>query len=178
MLQGTPPQYTQAHSTRNRRKSKLTFPSQLLIAPLTFVSFLISLSLIDTRNTSLRHHQHVPPRQPTTALGRAGASLHNLVYKPVPAGSPYAYISSPDVKGSGSSAAATATATTAKGKDQEDEPWHWRTKQRQQMKAEISDAFAVRVWVLYALVGCALSSLVGAWVIGGWMVGFVRKQVL
>ena len=81
------------------------------------------------------------------------------------AGSPYAYISSPDTKGSGSGA-------TAKGK--EEEPWHWHTKQRQQMKAEISDAFAVRVWVLYALVGCALSSVVGAWVIGRWMVAFVK----
>lgn len=42
------------------------------------------------------------------------------------------------------------------------------------MKAEISDAFAVRMWVLYALLGCALSSLVGAWVIGRWMLGFVK----
>ena len=79
----------------------------------------------------------------------------------MPSTSPYAYISAPDAKNG---------TTKSKG----DEPWHWHTKQRQQMKAEISDAFAVRMWVLYALLGCALSSLVGAWVIGRWMLGFVK----
>jgi hypothetical protein len=79
----------------------------------------------------------------------------------VPSASPYAYVG--------------AKTGVAKGKD--DEPWHWHTKQRQQMKAEISDAFALRVWVLYALLGCALSSLVGMWVIGRWMVGFVKGWI-
>lgn len=82
----------------------------------------------------------------------------------MPTGSPYAYISAPDGKDKG------------KAKEKEEEPWHWHTKQRQQMKAEISDAFAVRIWVLYALIGFALSSLVGAWVIVGWMLGFVKGR--
>jgi hypothetical protein len=45
------------------------------------------------------------------------------------------------------------------------------------MKAEISDAFRVRKWVLYALVGIAASAVVGAWVMGKWMLYFLASLV-
>jgi hypothetical protein len=152
-----------SHSTSLPRQYVSNVHLQLLIAPLTFVSFLVSLALIDTRNTSLRGNHPKRP-EPTSLLGPVGASLHHLVYKPVPDPSPYAYISSPDAKSGGRAAT----------KGQVEEPWHWHTKQRQQMKAEIADAFRVRQWVLFALLGCALSSLVGTWVIGRWMVSFLK----
>ncbi len=90
---------------------------QLLIAPLTFISFLLSLALIDSRNHSLRTHSHSPSRpQPSSFLGHLKSFLHSLIYKPA-ASSPYAYIKSPnkekDGKGNG-----------GKGeKGTEEEPW-------------------------------------------------------
>jgi hypothetical protein len=70
-----------SHSTSLPRQYVSNVHLQLLIAPLTFVSFLVSLALIDTRNTSLRGNHPKRP-EPTSLLGPVGASLHHLVYKP------------------------------------------------------------------------------------------------
>lgn len=120
--------------------------AQLLIAPLTFLSFLISLALIDQQNTLHRYrtHQHSAPRPPapTTLFGRVRESLHSLIYRPA---SPYAYLRSPGQK------------MTASLGSRKEEPWYWHTKQRHMMAAEMDEAFRVRKWVLgmlaLALVG-------------------------
>ncbi|KAN0122864.1 hypothetical protein V8E51_001190 [Hyaloscypha variabilis] len=143
--------------------------SRLLIAPLTFISFLLSLALIDSRNHSLRTHSHSPSRPaPTTAFGRTKALLHSMVWKPVQ-GSPYSYIKSPNSK------SVKEGEREGKGgvKRKEDEPWHWHTKQRHMMKAEMDDAFRVRKWVVVFLLAVGVVAVFGA-------VGLVRwvKYVL
>ncbi|KAG0650904.1 hypothetical protein D0Z07_2773 [Hyphodiscus hymeniophilus] len=111
--------------------------SRLLITPLTFISFLLSLAFIDSRNHSIRTHSH-PRAQPSTILGHIKAFLHSCVYECTDS-SPYAYISE------------TSTSTTGMKKPagrKEDEKWYWHTKQRKMMKAEFSDAFRMRRSVL------------------------------
>ncbi|KAA8577174.1 hypothetical protein EYC84_007170 [Monilinia fructicola] len=129
-------------SPARRSPASPTFPEapkesavvRFIIAPITFISFLISLFLIDRRNSSLRLHQHSQPRTyPDTFVGRIREFLHKLVFKP----QPYAYIKSP------------SRGPNAEGdKQREEEPWHWRTKQKKMMKMEVADAFKLRQWVL------------------------------
>ncbi|KAE9381119.1 hypothetical protein N431DRAFT_476023 [Stipitochalara longipes BDJ] len=137
--------------------------SRLLIAPLTFVSFLLSLALIDSRNHSLRTHSHSPSRPaPTTLFGHVKAFIHSVIWKPAP-GSPYSYIKSPNSK------LTNGREKEGKGgvKGKEDEPWHWHTKQRHMMKAEMDDAFRVRKWVVVFLLAAGVMAFFGA-------LGFVR----
>ncbi|TGO52731.1 hypothetical protein BCON_0136g00270 [Botryotinia convoluta] len=110
---------------------------RLIIAPITFISFLISLLIIDSRNSYLRIHQHSEPRTyPITFIGRIQEFLHKLMFKP----QPYAYIKSP------------SRGQNAEGiKRKEEEPWHWNTKQKKMMKMEVSDAFKFRQWVLVGM---------------------------
>ncbi|KAB8302084.1 hypothetical protein EYC80_005535 [Monilinia laxa] len=132
-------------SPARRSPASPTFPEapkesavvRFIIAPITFISFLISLFLIDRRNSSLRLHQHSQPRTyPNTFFGRIKEFLHKLVFKP----QPYAYIKSP------------YRGQNAEGdKQREEEPWHWRTKQKKMMKMEVSDAFKLRQWVLVGM---------------------------
>ncbi|QSZ35360.1 hypothetical protein DSL72_008230 [Monilinia vaccinii-corymbosi] len=116
-----------SHSPTFPEAPKESAVVRFIIAPVTFISFLISLFLVDRRNSSLRLHQHSQPRTyPDTFLGRVRESLHKLVFTP----QPYAYIESPH---RGQNAAGE--------RKREEEPWHWRTKQKKMIKMEVSDAF-------------------------------------
>ncbi|KAI9053523.1 hypothetical protein LZ554_002478 [Drepanopeziza brunnea f. sp. 'monogermtubi'] len=120
--------------------------SRLLITPLAFLSFILSLALVDSRNHSLRTHSHSPSRAPpTTLLGRMQFLLHGLVFKGV-SGSPYSYVRSPDAreKEKGSPGAGDRGANGKGRKEEKEEPWHWHTKQRKMMRAEMEDAFKLR----------------------------------
>jgi hypothetical protein len=136
---------------------------QFLIAPITFVSFLLSLALIDSRNASLRHHIHAPSHSPApdTLFGQAKITLHNLVYRP----QPYTYVKSPDILQQQKSGE-VVNEQTAK-----EEPWHWNTKQKKMMKMELADAFEMRkrvvlVMVLVVAVFAALAGWLVRWIIG------------
>jgi hypothetical protein len=139
-------------------QSTLADNQQLFIAPLVFVSFLLSLALVDSRNNSRRTHSHSPSRAPPTFLGHTKEFLHSLVYKPTSA-SPYAYIKSPNSQ---------ASLRNGAGKAKENEPWHWNTKQRHMMKAEMDDAFRVRKWVVVFLVAFGVASTVGGVAVLRW----------
>ncbi|TVY52800.1 hypothetical protein LCER1_G006473 [Lachnellula cervina] len=130
--------------------------SRLLIAPLTFVSFLLTLALIDSRNHALRTHTHKPPSAP---FARIKSLFHSLIFKRVPEPSPYSYVRSPDAK-------SESGVEHVQGNE---EPWHWHTKQRKMMKAEMDDAFRMRksVMVFLVLVGVGIAVAVG--VIGRWV---------
>ncbi|ESZ96263.1 hypothetical protein SBOR_3318 [Sclerotinia borealis F-4128] len=132
----------------------------LIIAPITFISFIISLFLIDRRNSSLRIHQHSEPRTyPDTFLGRIQGYLHRLIFKP----QPYAYVKSPyrDQNAEGD-------------RKREQEPWHWHTKQKKMMKMEVSDAFKLRQWVVVGMAVVAvvmglLMLFLGHWIRQMWV---------
>jgi hypothetical protein len=138
---------------------------QLLIAPITFVSLLLSLALIDNRNASLRHHIHAPSHSPApdTLFGRVKNTLHNLVYRP----QPYTYVKSPDIVQRQKSGEVVNKQTT-KG-----EPWHWNTKQTKMMKMELADAFEMRTRVVLAMavVVAVFAALVG-WLVR-WSIGMI-----
>ncbi|TEY39698.1 hypothetical protein BOTCAL_0453g00020 [Botryotinia calthae] len=128
---------------------------RLIIAPITFVSFLISLLIIDSRNSYLRVHQHSEPRTyPNTFIGRIQEFLHRLIYKP----QPYAYIKSP-------SRGQNAEGIERKG----EEPWHWNTKQKKMMKMEVSDAFKFRQWVLVGMAVVATGIGLLVLYLGNWI---------
>jgi hypothetical protein len=73
--------------------------------------------------------------------------------------SPYAYIKSPNANGK------EGEVSNGNGGG-EGEPWHWHTKQRKMMKAEISDAFRIRNWVVVVLV----LGMLGGVVVSGMVV--------
>ncbi|KAL2072616.1 hypothetical protein VTL71DRAFT_11959 [Oculimacula yallundae] len=157
--------------------------SRLFITPITFLSFLLSLALVDTHNHHLRTrtHFHSPSRsQPTTFFGRLHTFLHGLVYKEVDAG-PYAYVRSPnlDVKegengrersrsGSGN-LELSPNASPRRRSGEIDEPWHWHTKQKKMMRAELEDAFKLRKWVVLFLGAVVFSGMIMVLLLGSWI---------
>ncbi|KAH7364133.1 hypothetical protein BKA65DRAFT_490492 [Rhexocercosporidium sp. MPI-PUGE-AT-0058] len=153
---------------------------RLLITPMLFLSFLLSLALVDSQNHRLRTktHWHSPSRsQPTTLLGHVRNFLHGLVWKEVDAG-PYAYVRSPNLTvGEGQrERSASASSSPSRRSGENDEPWHWHTKQRKMMRAEVEDAFKVRKWVVVFLVLMAVNGIGLLAVMGWWMVGFWRNR--
>ncbi|KAF8866670.1 hypothetical protein BDZ45DRAFT_279872 [Acephala macrosclerotiorum] len=142
---------------------------RLFITPIIFISFLLSLALIDSQNHHLRthSHSHSPSRPPpSTIFGRIKEFFHPLVFKQVPE-SPYAYVKSPDGKERERSGNRSRT-RGIEGKGMEEEPWHWHTKQRHLMKAEMDDAFRVRKWVVVALAVVVLGVAVGGTLVVRW----------
>jgi hypothetical protein len=107
----------------------------MIIAPLTFVSFLLSLALIDTRNTTLREHYHAAPTPPPSTIGgHIRQWVHTLCYKR----SPYASYEPP---GTGEKLA-DGTVQTPGGAVRQG--WFWHTKQRKMMRLEVTEAFELR----------------------------------
>ncbi|OBT69871.1 hypothetical protein VE03_00471 [Pseudogymnoascus sp. 23342-1-I1] len=134
---------------QEERESPLT---RLVIAPLTFLSFLLSLFLIDTYSTSSRRRDRAPT--PPSVKD----ALIALLWRPKP-GSPYAYVGGGGKSGGG-------------GKGGEREEWVWHTKQRKMLRMEVVDAFELRRWVVVAL-GVVVVVLGGAgWWVGRWVWGW------
>ncbi|EPE28151.1 hypothetical protein GLAREA_04942 [Glarea lozoyensis ATCC 20868] len=134
--------------------------SRLLIAPLTFITFLVSLALVDSHNTALRSSS------PPSTLCRIRNFLHGLVFKEKE--NPYERVRSPDAKGK------------RKGENEgkeEGEKWYWHSKQRHMMKAEMDDAFRLRNSVAVGLLALGMGCLGGIAVGVGWLWGLVRSWV-
>ncbi len=128
----------------------LTSFEQIILTPITLISFLVSLALISERNLAIRAKTHEHGAYPDTIVGKIRTFLHALVYKRVPT-SPYAYVRSPNP---------SSSAVNQPGKaNVEKEPWHWHSKQRQMMRAEVDDAFRVRKSVVVVLGTVLLVSL-------------------
>ncbi|KAI1756678.1 hypothetical protein F4782DRAFT_483642 [Xylaria castorea] len=126
-----------------------------VVTPLYFVTFLVSLYLIDNQYRAQRHHQHEANERPW---------LHRFLYRP--RSSPYDWVdkSSPQ-------SADTTHRQGASNKNADDVPrptkeaggaWYYHTKQKKLFKLEAADAFALRDSVLFAL--CFLVVSVG-WVL-------------
>ncbi|RFU26173.1 hypothetical protein B7463_g10174, partial [Scytalidium lignicola] len=124
-----------------------------IIAPLTFLSFLFSLAIIDTQNQAARTASHRGQRPSDSGVGLS--LFWRLLYGDTHG--PYAYVRSPAERSEGRDAAAAA------GKNDggaEKEGWYFHTKQRKLMKMEVSDAFRIRKRVA---LGMILVSVVMAW---------------
>jgi hypothetical protein len=120
------------------------------MTPINFVTFLLSLYLVDYHYETRREHMY--PAQ--TRVGLLPGWLHRIIYRP----QPYARVGdhggpSPAEKNRG--------------------PWHYHTKQRKLMKMEASDAFEMRKTVL---VGLLIASIGIAW--GVWRLAFAASLYL
>ncbi|CAL3962332.1 unnamed protein product [Diplocarpon coronariae] len=140
--------------------------SRLVITPLVFLSFLLSLALIDSHNHNLRHSHSPSHAQPTTVLGHIRQLIHSLIFTEVKDRGPYAYVKSPASR----EMEQERDASSSSGRANE-EPWHWHTKQGKMMRAEMEDAFKLRKWVVIALVGVLFNGVMAVWMLGRWVIG-------
>ncbi|KAI1872504.1 hypothetical protein JX265_005384 [Neoarthrinium moseri] len=109
-----------------------------IMTPINFVTFLVSLYLVDYHYQSRREHFH---EAGTLQSSRLPGWLHGLVYRP----QPYVWV------GGGPAPPG-----------QDETRWYYHTKQRKLMKMEASDAFEIRKSVMFALV---LFATITVWVL-------------
>ncbi|KAI1336923.1 hypothetical protein F5Y15DRAFT_392716 [Xylariaceae sp. FL0016] len=143
------------------------------MTPITFVTFLISLYLIDN------HYQHERAKgrytypTPATSRTRFPPWLHRLLFRP----QPYEWVVDQNQQ-----LEQSEKPSKVKGKkkgngkrgnvEQEQERWYYHTKQRKLMRLEASDAFELRNTVVLGLCVMGMCALWGVWwltvVLLGW----------
>ncbi len=128
------------------------------MTPLLFTSFLISLLLVDIRNSALRAHYHAAG-QPSRLLPRW---LHRLVYRY----RPYRY----DAAGAVGSPGSPVSPGSAEGRED-----YYHSKQRKLMRMEAEEAFEIRGGVVVALVVVGLGVLWVVWRVVGWGLRAARE---
>ncbi|KAI8954720.1 hypothetical protein F4801DRAFT_446569 [Xylaria longipes] len=137
-----------------------------IVTPVNFVTFLVSLYLVDTRYRAQRQNQHEAIERPL---------LHRFLYRR--RYSPYDWVDNHQGRSS-PQPANTALHHGAGTKNAVDTPrstkdaggsWFYHTKQKELLKLEAADAFALRDSVLFAL--CILAVLVSwaLWLMVVWL---------
>ncbi|KAK0754015.1 hypothetical protein B0T18DRAFT_312952 [Schizothecium vesticola] len=129
---------------------------KLIITPLIFVSFLISLTIIDLRHSARRAHFHSDHQPERPGTSRFPLWLHRIIYHRRQDAPPSTDEHTPPV-------------TPWDGAGDRDGYYH--SKQRELMKMMADEAFEIRSAVLMALVVGGLGVLVGVWKAVGWGVG-------
>ncbi|KAI9715748.1 MAG: hypothetical protein M1812_005746 [Candelaria pacifica] len=119
--------------------------TRLIITPILFLSFILSLFLVDRRNTSYRTTQHPSP-PPTTLL----AKLKHALVSPWQDAEPY---------------------RSGNHQDGKEEKWRLHSKHRKMMRMEVSDAFELRGKVVVGIVVFGLLAGLGVLVCGWWIWG-------
>ncbi|KAH8815481.1 hypothetical protein F5884DRAFT_772503 [Xylogone sp. PMI_703] len=128
------------------RESAIT---KWIIAPLTFLSFLFSLALVDTQTQATRaasRHGRPPPDGRLSFFRRFLFGDDQV---------PYAYVRSPS-EGDGASPG---------GKDGKEGGWYFHSKQRKLMKMEVSDAFRIRKRVALGMILVSMVVALVNWVL-------------
>lgn len=173
------------------------------MTPLIFISFLVSLALVDLRYSAMRSHYHpdpdtVPwsgPNDPhQTGSGRLPSWLHKLLFRYRPYR--YEYVSPAPAEASAPTPT-TPGSTNAGEKKTEDGDgdgddkgryhggigiWIWgdtyyRTKQRKLIKMEAADAFEIRSTVLAVLGLLGICFVWGAWRVFSWGFHFILSKM-
>lgn len=116
------------------------------MTPVIFVSFLLSLALVDFRYSVLRSEGH------RNRGSRLPAWLHRIVYMP-----------SPDQSNNGSSGNKSTQTHNSTG-GQEDGYYH--SKQKKLAKMEMADAFEIRGAVVAFIFGMSVVMSWGVWTAG------------
>ncbi|KAM7190645.1 hypothetical protein V8F20_009662 [Naviculisporaceae sp. PSN 640] len=141
------------------------------MTPLIFISFLVSLAIVDLRYSAMRSHYHsdapLPGQEQTTnphqtGSGRMPSWLHKVLFKY----RPYQYSPVPSPTGNQAN------------EEKYSGIWgtYYRTKQRKLMKMAAADAFEIRRTVLFVLGilgGCLVWSL---WRILNWSFNVVWSR--
>ncbi|KAK3337384.1 hypothetical protein B0T19DRAFT_71006 [Cercophora scortea] len=113
---------------------------QLVMTPVIFVSFLVSLALVDLKYSIRRSHYHADERP-----GRLPGWLHRLLYRY----QRYQYVAV-DEHGQPLS-------------DKSSTPWYYHSKQKKLVKMEAADAFEIRSTVLVLLGLLSFGITWGTW---------------
>ncbi|KAL2018934.1 hypothetical protein VTK56DRAFT_10228 [Thermocarpiscus australiensis] len=162
---------------------------KLVMTPLLFISFVVSLALVDLRNSARRAHYHPDPDpDPDRARhhhhhhhhSRLPAWLHRIVYRYLP----YDYVAV-DERGRpwGGRREARRKPTPGSGEGREDADadgdgdGYYHSKQRKLMKMEAAEAFEIRGWVMAILGLLSMAVLWGLWRVVCWGLGVVRAWV-
>ncbi|KAK3330236.1 hypothetical protein B0H66DRAFT_51792 [Apodospora peruviana] len=126
---------------------------KIIMTPIVFVSFLVSLTVVDFRYSVLRSHYHAEA-QPVSRMPRW---LHRLLYRY----RQYQYLA---VDEYGRPLGGTDESSGGGG----GRHWYYHSKQRKLVKMEAADAFEIRSTVLVFLGLLALCLAWGAWCALSW----------
>ena len=133
----------------------------MVMTPINFVAFLVSLYIIDRQYINERIQRHgplPPPSQPKPGHPSSSSSwLHRLLYTP----RPYEWVGG----SSGSSGSGD--------RESEGGRYYYHSKQRKLMKLEAADAFALRTPVLLGLGVLAAAALLLAGRLAVWSLGWL-----
>ncbi|KAH9902030.1 hypothetical protein F4778DRAFT_105150 [Xylariomycetidae sp. FL2044] len=158
---------SQKESSGGPRQSKLY---QAILTPINFVTFLVSLYLVDSQYQSQRaaqHHQKPSSSSLSSSFQRLlPAWLHPLLFRPQQQQQqqqPYQWVTAP-----------VSPQRPPSSRHEEQQRWYYHTKQKKLMKMEAADAFELRNTVLVVLCVMGLGAAWGvAWValgVWGWVV--------
>ncbi|KAK6206008.1 hypothetical protein LQW54_007947 [Pestalotiopsis sp. IQ-011] len=136
MASSTMPKTTTAAHPETKEDEHSAFYHRIM-TPINFITFIVSLYLVDYHYNSKREHTHSGNSE-----GRLPGWLHRLIFRP----QPYAWV------GGGDGPAPP---------NQDDRNWYYHTKQKKLMKMEAAAAFEVRSSVLVALVVVAAGAAWG-----------------
>ncbi|KAK1837311.1 hypothetical protein QBC39DRAFT_295440 [Podospora conica] len=134
---------------------------KLIITPLIFVSFIISLTIIDLRHSARRAHFHADHQHQRPGTSRLPLWLHRVIYH-----------RRQDVPPSTDEHTRPVTPWDGDG----DRDGYYHSKQRELMKMMADEAFEIRSAVLMALVVGGLGVALGLWKAMGWGVGVLGEQ--
>ncbi|KAK4197764.1 hypothetical protein QBC40DRAFT_284987 [Triangularia verruculosa] len=131
---------------------------KIIMTPIIFTTFLISLFLVDTRNSALRRHYHA-----SDSKSRLPEWLHRILYRY----KRYEYVAV-DENGKPFPISNPQTPATSPGQEKED---FYHSKQKKLMKMEVAEAFEMRnsVVVLFGVLGVVM--LWGFWKLASWVIG-------
>ncbi|KAF2239201.1 hypothetical protein EV356DRAFT_166335 [Viridothelium virens] len=116
-----------------------SFFTQLILSPLLFTSFLLSLFLVDRRNRAYRVSEHPTTSTVASVLSRIAPAKW---WDPEPYGT-----HNGGNDGSG---------------DRPKQPWYIKKKHRKIAKMEVSEAFELRTSVIFGIVVTMMTVLIGA----------------
>lgn len=136
------------------------------MTPLIFISFLVSLALVDLRHSALRAHYHADADGASSRLPRW---LHRLVYRY----RGYRYDFDDAAARAAGRPATPSSSPRSEGQAGSGDYYH--SKQRKLMKMEAAEAFEIRGWVLVVLGLLGASVLWAAWKVGAWGWGAVSR---
>ncbi|KAL2255171.1 hypothetical protein VTK26DRAFT_3934 [Humicola hyalothermophila] len=152
------------------------------MTPLIFISFLVSLALVDLRYSALRSHYHADADDETHHHRRMPRWLHRIVYRY----RGYRYDVAVDQRqgqgqrqvdggdddedGAGSTGRRAPGSRSASEQEVKGGGEYYHSKQRKLMKMEAAEAFEIRGWVMVVLGLLGLAVAWGAWKVASWVV--------
>lgn len=131
--------------------------TQAILTPINFITFLLSLYLVDCRYEDERARRHAAGR---SARGPGEMLLPTWLHRVLFSPQPYEWVDQRRTT-------TTPTPGPPNPPNRNDERYYYHTKQRKLMKMEAADAFGLRTPVLLAL---SLTGAVAAW--AAWRLGW------